>query len=230
MKTLINVARYHMVDRLITIGLPWGVLAVAFLVNVVIFAVIVPETPQENYTGGVLAIYIFMLVLGAVTMTKSLPFAMALGISRRSYYFGTALLVGATGFVWGLVLTILNLVEGATGGWGLELHFFRVPWLLDGPWYLTWATSFVLLVLLFLYGMWYGLIYRRWNIPGMVVFVAAQVLALLAVLVALTLTKQWSAVGEFFTTVTAPGLTGLLAALAVVLGICGFTTIRRVTV
>ncbi len=42
----------------------------------------------------------------------------------------------------------------------MGLHFFRVPWIMDGPWYTTWLTSFVLLVLFlfFFYGMWYGLV------------------------------------------------------------------------
>jgi hypothetical protein len=66
----------------------------------------------------------------------------------------------------------LQAVERATGGWGLSLHFFRVPWIMDGPWYQTWLTSFVLLVLFFLYGMWYGLVFRRWSMPGLVAFIA----------------------------------------------------------
>ena len=230
MNTLVNVARYHTVDRLQFFVLPWAIMAFAFLVNVVIFALAVPDSPRENYTGGLMALYIYMLVLGALSMTRSLEFGMILGVSRRTYYLGTALLVGATGVVYGLALTLLQLIESATTGWGLELHFFRVPWILDGPWYLTWATSFVLLVLLFLYGMWYGLIYRRWNVPGVVAFIAAQVIVVLAAVVALSLTNHWPAVGRFFTTVTAPGVTGLLAALAVVLGLGGFSTIRRVTV
>jgi len=37
-------------------------------------------------------------------------------------------------------------------------------------------------------------------------------------------------VGHFFTTLTAPALTGVLAAVAVALGLGGLTTIRRVTI
>jgi hypothetical protein len=33
---------------------------------------------------------------------------------------------------------VLQLIERATGGWGLRMEFFRVPYLLAGPWYLTW--------------------------------------------------------------------------------------------
>ena len=80
------------------------------------------------------------------------------------------------------------------------MHFFRVPWIMDGPWYQTWLTSFVLLVLFFGYGMWYGLVYRRWNLPGLLAFIAAQVLVALAVVVVVSLTHHWAAVGHFFTT------------------------------
>jgi hypothetical protein len=163
-------------------------------------------------------------------MTRSLPFGLMPGVSRRSYYLGTALLVVALGVVYGLALTVLQIVERATGGWGLSLHFFRVPWIMDGPWYQTWLTSFVLLVLFFLYGMWYGLVYRRWGLPGMVAFIAAQLLVALVAVVAVSMTHNWSAVGHFFDTLTAPALTGVLAALAAVLGLGGFTSIRRVTV
>ena len=66
---------------------------------------------------------------------------------------------------------------------------------MNGPCYQTWVTSFVLLVLFFLYGMWYGLVYRRWNLVGLVTFAIAQTLAALAVVTAVTLTQSWTASG-----------------------------------
>jgi len=229
MKTLINVGRYHLVDRLTYVAMPWGIMAFSFLVNLAV-AALAPSTPEGMYTGGLASLYAFLVLCGAVSMTRELPFGLMLGVSRRGYYLGTALLIVVLGVVYGLALTVLHGVEGATDGWGLSLHFFRVPWLLDGPWYLTWLTSFVLLVLLFAYGMWYGLVYRRWSLPGLVGFIAAQVLVALGAVVAVTLTEQWHAVGQFFTTLTATTLTGVLAAVALAMGLGGFTTIRRVTV
>ena len=38
MNTLVNVARYHLVDRLTFVALPWGIMAFSFLVNIVISA------------------------------------------------------------------------------------------------------------------------------------------------------------------------------------------------
>ena len=228
MKTLVNVTRYHLVDRLTYWVLPWGILAFSFLINLVISARL--PSPAGDYTGGLFTIYVYLFVCGALSMTRTLPFGLMLGASRRGYYLGTALLIMMLGVVWGLGLTVLQAAERATGGWGVGLHFFRVPWIMDGPWYVTWLTSFVLLVLFFWYGMWYGLVYRRWNVAGLIAFAAAQVLVVLAVVVAVSMTGNWPAVGHFFTTLTALALTGVLAAVAVALGLGGLTTIRRVTI
>jgi len=229
MNTLVNVARYHPVDRVTYLALPWGIMTFSFLVNVVI-ASLAPPTPHGSYTGGLVTIYVFLLICGALSMTRALSFGLMLGVSRRTYYLGTALLVAVLGTVYGLGLTVLQVVERATGGWGLRLHFFRIPWIMDGPWYETWLTSFVLLVLFFLYGMWYGLVFRRWSMPGLVAFIAAQIVVALLVVVAVSATHSWSGVGHFFTTVTALALTGVLAVVAVAMGLGGLTTIRRVTV
>jgi hypothetical protein len=101
---------------------------------------------------------------------------------------------------------------------------------MDGSWYYTWLMSFVLLMLFFLYGMWYGLVWRRWNLVGLVAFIVAQLLVALVVVVAVSRTSSWSAFAHFFATITAPTLTGVLAALTVALGLGGLATIRRVTI
>lgn len=229
MNTLLNVARLHLVDRFQYTALPIGVTAFTFAVNLVIFAVL-PTPADGNYTGAQLTLYCFLLVLGVLSVSRSLPFGFALGLSRRAYYLGTMTLVFGMALAYGLGITVLQAVEGATGGWGLRMHFFRVPWILDGPWYLTWFTSFVLLVLMFVYGMWYGLVHRRWNVTGMVAFTMAQVLVLLAAVVGITWARAWSAVADFFSGLDAAAFTGVLAAVAAALALGGYATIRRVTV
>jgi hypothetical protein len=132
MKTLVNVARYHLVDRLTYVALPWGIMAFSFLVNLVIATVL--PSPQGNYTGGLVTIYAFLLVCGALSMTRSLPFGLMLGVSRRTYYLGTALLIAALGVVYGLGLTALQALERATGGWvpGCTSSGCRGSWTASG--------------------------------------------------------------------------------------------------
>jgi hypothetical protein len=226
MKTWINVARYHLVDPITFVALPWAILAFTFVVNLIISAAI-PQ--RQSYTGALASIYIILCFFGAMIISRSLPFGLALGMSRRSFYTGTALLAVTVAAVYGLALTVLQAIERATGGWGVAMHYFRVPYILAGPWYLTWLTSFVGLALLSVYGMWFGIVYRRWNLTGLLAFVAAQVTVLLAAALIITWAHAWPGVGRFFTSLTAAGLTGLLAVLAAALLAGGYATIRRAT-
>jgi hypothetical protein len=105
-----------------------------------------------------------------------------------------------------------------------------VPYLLAGPWYLSWLTSFVGLALMLAWGMWFGIVYRRWNLIGLLSFIAAQALAVTVVLLIIGGKNDWHGVARFFTTLTIGGLTGLLAFLTVALLAGGYATIRRVTV
>ncbi len=237
MSTLVKVARYHLVQPFQYLALAWMVLAFSFAVNVIVFGI----TPVDHHTaltastdgrstGALSSFFILFLVLGVQSIGRSLPFGLALGVSRRSYYMGTALLAVVLACADGLALAALQAIERATGGWGVQMGFFRVPYLLDGPWYLTWLTSFVGLTLLFVYGMWFGIVYRRWSLVGTLTFIAAQVTVLLAAALVVTWSHGWTGVGHFFTGLTAAGLTGLLAVLAVALLAGGHATIRRATV
>jgi hypothetical protein len=231
MNTWLSVARYQLMNKLGFVILPWAIMALDFGIILVVFT----TTPaaghgQPRYVGALASIYIVLLIVGAASIAQQMPFALALGVSRRSFFTGTALLTVAIAAVYGLGLTVLQLIERGTGGWGLNLHFFRVPYLLAGPWYLSWLTSFVGLALMFAWGMWFGIVYRRWSLAGLFSFIAAQVLALTAVLLIIAAANAWVSVGHFFTTLTVTGLTGLLAALTAALLAGGYATVRRLTV
>jgi len=234
MKTLMRVGRFYLADWPEFVTLPWLIQGFVFALDLVVFAVPHVTSPASHggmkYAGALATIYIVFSIVAGRSISKRLPLALALGVSRRSFYTGTALVAAALAAADGLVLTVLQPIEAATGGWGMHLHFFRVPFLLDGPWYLTWLTSFVGLALMFVYGMWCGLVYRRWNMFGVLTFAAIQMLALAAGLIIASRDNAWHGVGHFFTTLTIGGLTGALAVIAVAVLAGGYATIRRVTV
>jgi hypothetical protein len=88
MKTVVNVARYHLVDRFTYIVVPWALLAFIFEVNLIIVGTI-PQHPNQNVpVGGLSSFFIMVLVLGVLSTTRSLPFGLSRGVSRRSYFFG----------------------------------------------------------------------------------------------------------------------------------------------
>jgi hypothetical protein len=223
--TWVKVARFNLERRANYLVLPW-ILPAAFAVG----AVTSGRGPGHNATGYLLSFFISFAVQGWQTIGRSLPFGLMLGASRRSFYSGTALFGMALALVFGLVLTALQAIERATGGWGLSMRFFRVTYLLNGPWYVTWLTSFVGLSALFVYGMWYGIVSTRWGPLGTWAFIAAQALVVTAGVVVGNFEHWhvWSAAGESH--LTALGLTGVVAALAVLLLAGGHTTIRRATV
>jgi hypothetical protein len=244
MNTWINVVRYHLVNRMNYLVLPGAVLAFAFAVDLTIFAlipighhavltshgIVQVQNSANRDAGGLIAIIGGFFAVGVQSIAKSLPFSLALGVSRRSYYAGTALLAVTLAVGYGLGVTALQGIERASGGWGVSAHIFRVPYILDGPWYLTWLTASVVLALLFGYGMWFGVVYRRWNLPGLAAFMAAQVTVLLAVAAVITWGHGWHGTGHFFSALSAVSLTGLLAALAAALLAGGYATIRRAAI
>ena len=163
MISLVKVARLHLVDRFGYTWLVWGVLTLTFVINLAIFAVVPLTQPSGNFTGALVTIYLFVVVIGLQAATRFLPFALTLGVSRRTYYLGTVLLIVPLCTLYASILTVLWAVEGATNGWGPQVHYFRVPWILDGPWYQVLVTNGVLLALVLLFGLWCGLIYRRFG-------------------------------------------------------------------
>jgi hypothetical protein len=226
MNTWVKVARYNLVRPANYLVLPW-ILPFSFAVG----AVTAGRRPGHDAAGYLFTFFIYFAVLGMQTIGR-LPLALTLGASRRSFYSGTALLGMALALVSGLVLTVLQAIERATSGWGLSMHFFRVPYLLTGPWYATWLTSGVGLFALFVYGMWYGIVRSRWGMLGTLAFIAVQALAVVAGVIVVTIEHWhfWSSAGGSFVGLTALGLTGVIAALAVLVLAGGQATIRRAAV
>jgi hypothetical protein len=247
MNTLVNVVRYHLLKKYTYLVLPWAWTAFGFALDLVIFAAIpithsyhqvmtatglvkVPNPPSPRDAGGLVGIVIVYFILGVACIAQELPFGLTLGLSRRTYYAGTALLAAALGVVNGLLITLLQALERATDGWGESAHIFQVPYVLDGPWYITWLTATVALALLFVWGMWSGIVYRRWSLAGALVFTGAQLTVLLIAGLVITWSHAWAGTGHFFTVLPQAGPAGLLAALTAALLGGGYATIRRATV
>lgn len=227
---ILRVARLHLVDRFSYTWLLWGVLAFTFVVNWVLFAAIGPTQQDGSYTGALLSIYIFMIVIGIQAATKFLPFAFTLGVSRRTYFLGTVALVVGLCAVYSAMLTLLWWIEAVTEGWGIRMHFFRVPWILDGPWYQVLLTNFVLLSMIFLAGLLFGLIFRRFGVMGMIVFYGVAVLLGLAAALILTWQQWWAQLWDFLVHLDILSATGIVAIVAAVVGLAGYGIIRGLRV
>jgi hypothetical protein len=170
------------------------------------------------------------MTVGVVMIVQRLPFGLTLGLSRRAFYRGTSIVVVGMAAVYAIGVTAAQVIERAGNGWGVQMHFFRVPWLFEGSWYDTLATAFVLGAAVMVYGIWYGVVYRHRGAIGVLAFVATQLSVLTFGALATTWTHAWPEVGSFFTTLSAIGFAGILAAATIALGVGGYTTLRRVAV
>ena len=94
MSTWVKVARYNLVRPANYLVLPW-ILPFCFAVG----AVTAGRRPPHDASGYLFTFFLYFALQGAQTIGQSLPFGLTLGASRRSFYFGTALL----GMVSGLV-------------------------------------------------------------------------------------------------------------------------------
>ena len=224
------IVRYLLLDRVTYLVLPWAWAAFGFVVDVVIVQLTPAGHTSHRWVGGLVGVFIVVLVLGVQAVARALPFGLALGVSRRTYFLGATSLAVVLAVCYGLVLAIGQAVERATGGWGMNMGYFRVPYILDGSWYLSWLTASVTFVLMFAYGMWYGLVYRRAGLVGTAIFGAAQVCVLALAAIIATWVHGWAGLGHFFATITATGVTAVLAIVAAALLAGGFATIRRLAV
>jgi hypothetical protein len=216
MNAMIKVARYHLVQPVLFVTLPLAILAFVFAVNA--------ARGGATFRDGLTVMFMLFFGMGVQRIGRWLPFGLALGATRRSFYAGTVLLGVSMSLVYGLVIAGLQAIERATGGWGQSVNFFQVPSLpLNGPWYATWLTSFVGLSLLFVYGMWYGIVNRRWGMLGLLAFLAVQVLVVLSV-------YSLADLGRHLASLSALEMTGVIAGLTVVCLAGGHATIRRATV
>ena len=130
MSRVLRVVRIQLVNAWSVLGMPWAVLGIAFVINLAIFLSIGDAAPPDGrVTGALMSIYVVMLVAHLQTMTQVFPFALGLSVTRRDFFAATALLVTAQSLAYGIVLWLLGLVERATGGWGISLRFFDLPFL-----------------------------------------------------------------------------------------------------
>lgn len=225
-----TVVRYLLLDRVTYLVLPWAWAAFGFLVDVVLLRLTPAGHTDHRWVGGLAAVFLVTFSVGVQSVARALPLALALGVSRRTYFRGVTTLALALAGCFGCVVAVCQTLERATGGWGMNMAYFRVPYVLDGPWYLSWLTATTAFCLLFVYGMWYGLVHRRLGLPGTMLFGAAQIGALALAATAATWAHDWRGIGRFLTALTAAGVTGVLAVAVAVMLAGAFATLRRLTV
>ncbi|GIJ21141.1 ABC transporter permease [Micromonospora lutea] len=230
MNRALTVARLQFVVWRAVIGWPWGILALSFLINLALFSAMQENEDFEPTTGGLMSIYIVMLIASISAILQDFPFALGLGVSRRSFYLGNVLQFTVQALVYAAVLYLLAGVEEATDGWGANLRFFGLPFLVvENPVlrFLGFAIPFLLLGFI---GIAIALVAKRWGANGLLTLSAVVLAGIGGLAVLATWRGWWSAIGDWFA--DQPGwalLVGWPALVTLVLAAVSYLVIRRAT-
>ena len=230
MNRTLAAARMHLVNPLLTIGVPWGIVLLSFAINLPIWALTdAGQAPGGGITGGVLSLYITVLVVYVQSVTQLLPFAMGISISRRTFYRGTALIAAVSAVVYGIALSILTEVEDATDGWGVGLHFWAPGPVDVDNWALQIVVSGAPMLAAAALGVSFGVVMKRWGQLGLWSMVVSALLVLGGLAILVSWQRAWGDIGTWLTEQSMVTLTVLVpAALTVVAAGLSFAGLRRI--
>lgn len=217
MNRILQAARLHVVHPRVILGVPWFVVLSSFVINELIWGFgHIAEQPGASGagTGGVLALYIAVLFVFLQSVTQLFPFAMSLGLSRRIFFAGTALMALVQAVGYALALVVLTAIEDATGGWGTRLHFVAPLHIDRLPVIEQFALFFCLMLGFMLLGIAIGAVQKRWGAAGLYSLAIGAVLVLGGVAVVLTALGDWLEFGQWFVGTPALALAAIYLAIA----------------
>ncbi|MGX1596066.1 hypothetical protein ACWIDS_03185 [Dietzia maris] len=184
---------------------------------------------EEPMYGGASQAAVWTLAfMAAYTVTHTLPFAMALSYSRRTFVLGTYLAFAAVSAGFGVAYTLAAGVERVTNGFGIHAYQFDTPFMtssngLLGGGLLAGSLALAVMVVTFQFAA----VFRRTSLMG---FWAILVGLLALVALAMLLVVRdigWSGIGHWFLHQTALTGSGYLLATAAVAGVLGYLVLRR---
>ncbi len=229
MNRVLQAARLQLVHPLVILGIPWLIVGVSFAINVAVWHTTPAGDADNSFSGGILALYFTVMAVYVQAVTQLLPFAMGIGLSRRAFYLGTAVLAVAQALFYGLSLTVLTVIERATGGWGAGLEFWAPgPFEVDGLALQVLVFAAPMLAFMFV-GVFLGVTQKRWGPAGVWGVMIGTLVVLGMVAITLGWFSLWPTVWSWLVEQSLLTLAvGLPAALAVAFAALSYTGLRRV--
>ena len=108
---VVTVVRYLLLDRVTFLVLPWVWAAGAFVVDMVILRLTPAGHADHRWVGGLASLFLVVFAVGAQSVARALPFALSLGVSRRTYFLGATSVALAMAVCFGLVVAVGQTLE-----------------------------------------------------------------------------------------------------------------------
>lgn len=228
MNQVMGVMKMHVNEKWGWFFIPWMILFFSFFVNLSIGYFIGDKTPI--YTGGLASIYCYMLVLGILSLSQMFQFALGLSVRRKDFYLGTAgvFIVVSAGIA--IILFILSVLEKVSGSWGVNLHFFHLPYLNDGSAIEQIVINFVLMLNMLFLGFGISSIFQRFGRIGLLTFFGALFLVITLSSFLSTYYEWWGDIFHWFVHHTSFELTLWSIPMVIVYMIGSYLLIRKATV
>jgi hypothetical protein len=237
LQRVLNVVRLQLGNSWTTIGLPWLILGFIFLVNLAIWLIIAATTSGVGaaharagltYSGSSFYIFIYMMVVAIQSFSITFRFALGFGVTRRDYWLGSAVTFVSLAAMFSIGITILSVIEVATGGWGLGGSMFSAVYFGDVWWQRLLVFFFGLLFFLFI-GSLFAAVWVRWKTNGMIVLFGGFGLLVLGLIAIFSLTGTWKDFGHVFAGATPLSIASWLLVPAAIAAGAGFLILRRAT-
>jgi hypothetical protein len=238
-RRIFAVVKLHFVNRFQILYLPLIVLLAIFVLNLAIWYVIIASTGGSSstnastnhlgYSGAVSYIYVYGIVIAVQAISRTFPFSLGFGVTRRDFYLGSAAAFVLLSFGFAVILTIMSVLEIATNGWGVGGRMFAPLFFTNSFWLLRFVMYFCAFLFLLFIGTAGATFYVRWRATGLTVFFGIIAVLILAAIAGFTLFHQWPAVGSWIDSSGPVGLTLWLLVPSAVCGIAGYFVLRRAT-
>jgi hypothetical protein len=235
---ILRVMRLHFANPWTTVVMPWIILGIILAANIAIWLILYAALPPKDfadadkglqYSGASMFIFVYMMVVAIQAISITFPFALGYGVTRRDYYLGSALTFVVLAAIFTIGMTILSLIEEATNGWGLGGRMFTSVYFGDGGWGLRAFIYFVALLFFMFFGSVVAAVWVRWKANGVVAFLVALGVLIIALSALVTVTETWRVIGEFFATAGFFGTYAWTLLLTALAAVAGFLILRRAT-
>ncbi len=229
------VIKLHFVNRFQILYMPLIVLGAIFLLNLAIWWIIVAASnggvsgTHLGYSGAVSYIYVYGIVIAVQAISRTFPFSLGFGVTRRDFYVGSTLAFVILSFGFAVVLTIMSVIEIATNGWGVGGRMFAPLWFTDSFWLLRFVMYFCAFLFLLFIGTAGAAFYVRWRATGLIVFFGIIAVVLVGAFAYITPSHLWAPIGTWLVQSGPVGICLWLLVPAAISGIAGFFVLRRAT-
>jgi hypothetical protein len=238
-RRILAVTKLHFVNKFQIVFMPLIVLGGIFLINLAIWWIIAAaaggvDSPNFShthlgYSGAVSYIYVYGIIIAVQAISRTFPFSLGFGVTRRDFYLGSTLAFVILSFGFAVVLTIMSVIEIATGGWGLGGRMFAPDYFTNSSWLIRFVMYFVLFLFLLFIGCAGAAFFVRWRATGLTIFFGIIAIIAVAAVAYFTLGHYWSAVGTWFAQSGAIGVTLWTLIPTAIAGIAGFFILQRAT-